>query len=162
LSTLLKTLQRWSGTDLLRDLSDFIAGFEGMTEGFSARSAEVNDLLRAPQTAFVLVTTLEPHTIDTTIRFHAQLTDGGFRVAGIIANRVIAFPEIEPVDVPDERLRRKLTTNYAELRELSRRDQGALRHLHRETECPLLAAVPVSSEAPMSLAALEKFSKQLL
>lgn len=162
LSTLLKTLQRWTGMDLLQDLSDFVGGFEGMTEGFSARAAEVNELLRSSRTGFVLVTTLEPHTIDTTIRFHAQLTEGGFEVAGIIANRVIAFPEIEPADVPDEQLRRKLVTNYAELRELSRRDQRALRHLHRETECPLLAAVPVSSEAPMSLAALEKFSKQLL
>jgi hypothetical protein len=52
--------------------------------------------------------------------------------------------------------------NYADLRELSRRDQRALRLLHRETACPLLAAVPVSSEAPTSLTALHGFAKQLL
>jgi len=163
LSALLKGLQRWTGLDLLRDLSDFAAAFEGMTEGFSTRAAEVDDLLRSPETAFVLVTTLEPHTIDTTIRFHAQLAEGGFRVAGIIANRVVAFPEVGEVQASvEESLRSKLMANYSDLRELSRRDQRALRLLHRQTGCPLLAAVPVNSEGPTSLAALEGFAKQLL
>lgn len=163
LSALLRTLQRWTGMDLLRDLSDFAGAFEGMTEGFSTRASEVNELLHSSQTAFVLVTTLEPHTIDTTIRFHAQLTEGGFRVAGIIANRVLAFPDAGDLDGQlDDRLRRKLLANYTDLRELSRRDQRALRRLHGETGAALLAAVPVTSEAPTTLAALEGFAKQLL
>ena len=163
LSTLLKALQRWTGMDLLNDLSDFVAGFEGMTEGFSARAEEVNELLRSSHTAFVLVTTLEPHTVDTTIRFHQQLAEGGYRIDGIIANRVLALPEIDEIvgDV-DDRLRQKLVSNYTDLRELSRRDQRALRRLHQETGCPLLAAVPVASEAPTSLEALAGFAKQLL
>ena len=91
------------------------------------------------------------------------MRDGGFRVAGIIANRVLAFPQVDEITSGlDEDLRRKLMANYADLRELSRRDQRALRLLHRETGCPLLAAVPVSSEAPTSLSALEGFAKQLL
>lgn len=163
LSTLLKALQRWTGMDLLRDMGDFLAGFEGMTEGFSTRAAEVNELLRSSRTAFVLVTTLDPHTVDTTIRFHSQLTAEGFRIDGIIANRIIAFPEIEKVELDvDERLRQKLWKNYAELRELSRRDQQALRRLHRETGSPLLAAIPVASKEPTTLAALEIFAKQLV
>jgi anion-transporting ArsA/GET3 family ATPase len=163
LSTLLSALQRWTGMDLLRDLSDFVAGFEGMTEGFGTRAAEVNDLLHSARTAFVLVTTLEPHTIDTTIRFHEQLAAAGFRIAGIVANRVLAFPEIDGVDGSvDERLQAKLAANYADLRELSKRDQRALRRLHRETGATLLAAVPVSSEAPTSLPSLEGFARQLL
>jgi anion-transporting ArsA/GET3 family ATPase len=163
LSTLLKALQRWTGMDLLDDLSDFVAGFEGMTEGFSARAEEVNQLLRSTRTAFVLVTTLDPHTIDTTIRFHRQLAEGGYRIDGIIANRVLALPEIGEIDGNiDARLRQKLLSNYADLRELSRRDQRALRRLHQETDCGLLAAVPVAGEAPTSLAALAGFAKQLL
>jgi anion-transporting ArsA/GET3 family ATPase len=165
LSTLLKALQRWTGLDLLRDLGEFASAFEGMTEGFSQRAAEVNELLRSSQTAFVLVTTLEPHTIETTIRFHEQLATEGFRVSGIIANRIVAFPEVEPAAVPadiDPRLRRKLWDNYTDLRELSRRDQRALKRLHRTTGAPLLAAVPVAQEEPTSLAALEVFARQLL
>jgi anion-transporting ArsA/GET3 family ATPase len=165
LSTLLKALQRWTGMDLLRDLGEFVASFESMTEGFSERAAEVNELLRSSETAFVLVTTLEPHTIDTTIRFHAQLAAEGFRVSGIIANRIVAFPALDPEDLPldvDERLRHKLWDNYTDLRELSRRDERALTRLHRETGAPLLAAVPVAQEEPTSLAALEAFAKQLL
>lgn len=162
LAALLKALQRWTGMDLLRDLSDFVAGFQGMTEGFSTRAAEIDALLRSQRTAFVLVTTLEPHTVDTTIRFHAQLAAEGFAVDGIVANRIIAFPEVERVELNvSERLQRKLWDNYADLRELTRRDQRALRRLHRETGAALLAAIPVAPEEPTTLPALQAFAAQL-
>ncbi len=162
LSTLLKALERWTGLDLLHDLSDFVSGFEEMIEGFTRRADEVNKLLRASTTAFVLVTTPEPHTIETTIGFHHELRDGGFPVAGIIANRVLAFPRFDdPASLVagwEEPLRGKLLVNYAELCELSRRDRRALRRLHDETGAPLLAAVPAVTDAPTSLAGLRRFA----
>jgi len=162
LSALLKALQRWTGLDLLRDLSDFVSSFESMIEGFHTRAEEVGRLLRAPTTAFVLVTTPEPHTVETAIGFHRELTDGGFPVAGIIANRVLAFARLrEPDEViagVEERLRRKLRRNYSELRELSGRDRQALQRLHSATQAPLLAAVPAVTTAPTSLAGLQRFA----
>jgi anion-transporting ArsA/GET3 family ATPase len=165
LSALLKALQRWSGLDLLQDLGDFVASFEHMIEGFHTRAEEVNRLLRAPTTAFVLITTPEPHTIETTIGFHRELSDGGFPVAGIIANRVLAFPRLRDPDAAtadyDGPLRRKLLRNYAELEALSRRDRSALQRLHDETRAPLLAAVPAVTAAPTSLAGLQRFAEML-
>jgi anion-transporting ArsA/GET3 family ATPase len=166
LSALLTVLERWTGLELLHDLSDFVTGFEDMIEGFTQRADEVEALLHAPSTAFVLVTTPEPHTIETTIAFHRELTAGGFPVAGIIANRVLAFPRFDDpaalLAAWDEPLRSKLLLNYAELRELSRRDRRALRRLHDETGALLLAAVPAVTDAPTSLAGLEAFAGRLL
>ncbi|MFQ5665904.1 MAG: ArsA family ATPase [Candidatus Binatia bacterium] len=166
LSTLLKALQRWTGLDLLQDLADFVGSFEEMVEGFGVRAEEVSRLLRAPTTAFVLVTTPELHTIETTIGFHRELIEGGFPVAGIIANRVLAFPPLDDPDGAlagwDEPLRRKLLRNYTDLHGLSCRDGRALRRLHAETRTPLLAAVPAVTEPPASLAGLHRFAQLLV
>ena len=166
LAALLKALQRWTGFDLLQDLGDFVSGFEHMIEGFNLRAEEVNRMLRAATTAFVLVTTPDPHTVATTIEFHHELTAAGFPVAGIIANRVLAFPRLSDAEGAtmawEESVRRKLLRNYAELQELSRRDRHALQHLHAETQAPLLAAVPAVSEAPTSMHGLERFARLLL
>ncbi len=166
LSALLKALQRWTGFDLLQDLADFVSGFEDMIEGFSLRAEEVNRMLHAPTTAFVLVTTPEPHTVETTIEFHRELTAAGFPVAGIIANRVLAFPRLSDPEGAtmawEEPLRGRLLRNYAELHELSRRDRRALQHLHAETQAPLLAAVPAITAPPTSLAGLERFARLLM
>jgi anion-transporting ArsA/GET3 family ATPase len=141
LSALLKALQRWTGLDLLRDLADFVSSFEEMIEGFSRRAEEVSTLLRGRRTAFVLVTTPEPHTIETTIAFHRELVGGGFPVAGIIANRVFAFPRLrDPQAVGAgwaEPLRSKLLRTYGELHALARRDRRALQHLHARLLLPL-------------------------
>lgn len=165
LSTLLKVLQRWTGLDLLHDLADFTAGFEHMIEGFASRAGEVNRLLRSATTAFVLVTTPDPHTIETAIDFHRELTAGGFPVAGIIANRVLAFPQLDDsaTALPgwDERLRGRLLRNYRELYTLSERDRRELRKLHGETKVPLLAVVPAVTVAPTTLAGLERFARLL-
>jgi len=165
LSTLLKALQRWTGIDLLRDLTDFAAGFEPMMEGFVSRAGDVQRLLRAPSTAFVLVTTNDPHTIETAIEFHHELRAGGFPVAGIIANRVFTFPQLpeDSADVAawDEPLRGRLLRNYRELHQLAERDREALRKLHSETKAPLLAAIPAVTVAPTTLDGLERFARLL-
>ena len=162
LRTLLKALERWTGLTLLEDLSGFVSGFETMIAGFQTRAAEVAALLRAPSTAFVLVTTPEPDAVATVIELHRELRETGFPVAGVVANRVLAFPRLETLAVEEGQwpvpLRRKLLANYADLHTLSRRDRRTLGELHEATGLPLLAAVPMLTEAPISLAALRRFA----
>jgi anion-transporting ArsA/GET3 family ATPase len=166
LSALLKLLQRWTGLDLLRDLAEFVASFEHMIEGFHTRAQEVDRLLHAPSTAFVLVTTPEVHAIETTIGFHHELAAGGFPVSGIIANRVLAFPPLKHPEGEtagyEEQLQGKLLRNYADLHALAVRDHQALHRLHVGTQAPLLAAVPAVTEAPTSLASLRRFAELLV
>jgi len=165
LSALLKVLQRWTGLDLLRDLADFMGAFETMIDGFSRRAREVDALLRAPTTAFVLVTTPDPHTIRTTRAFHRELVDAGYPVAGVIANRVISFPpladpERDVASCPAP-LRGKLLHTYADLRTLSEAHAAALEDLQIDTGAPLLAAVPAVTDAPTSLPGLQRFADLL-
>jgi anion-transporting ArsA/GET3 family ATPase len=165
LSTLLKALERWTGMRLLEDLAEFTNAFEYMMGGFAERAEQVEKLLHSPSTAFVLVTTPEPHTVATSIEFHRELSESGYPVAGIIANRVLAFPKLDESALPGngipERLRQRLLANYEDLRSLSRRDARMLVKLQSETGAPLLAAIPLLVELPVSVAQLRRFAQYL-
>jgi anion-transporting ArsA/GET3 family ATPase len=59
-----------------------------MTGDFTLRARQVEELLRAPTTAFVLVTSAEREPIEEAIWFHRTLEEGGMPFAGVIVNRV--------------------------------------------------------------------------
>ncbi len=165
LSALLKALQRWTGMQLLDDLSDFVSGFEGMIEGFRERADEIRTLLRSEATIFVLVTSTESSTIATTVAFHRDLVTDSFPVAGVIANRVLDFAPPERCAAALERwpepLRGKLRRNQEELHALSMRDRESLEHLQSATGLRLLASLPQCREAPASLEALAEMARHL-
>lgn len=163
LRTLLGTLQRWTGVNLLGDLADFAANFEHLVEGFRSRAQDIDLDLRRRSTSFVLVTTPEPDTIDAVIALHQELTRERFPVAGVIANRVHAFPPVDEAGATTfpEPLRHKLLTNYADFATLTRRDQHGLERLRRETGSPILATLPVLIEPPASLVGLTRFAALL-
>jgi anion-transporting ArsA/GET3 family ATPase len=85
---LLGALRRVTGIDLLADLGTFFQLLAGMTADFSARAAQVEELLRASSTAFVLVTSAEREAVDEAIWFHTTLESGGLPFAGVVVNRV--------------------------------------------------------------------------
>jgi anion-transporting ArsA/GET3 family ATPase len=163
LAAVLKALERWTGMTLLQELSDFVAGFEHLVEGFRARAQAIDRALRAPDTAFAIVATPEPNTVTATLAFDRELRDGGFPVAGIIANRVYDFAAPGPhagARVPAA-LRKKLVANYADFAALAERDRVALAALQAAAGAPLLAALPVFEEAPASLAGLRRVAERL-
>lgn len=163
LRSVLGALQRWTGMNLLQDVSDFAAGFEHLIEGFRSRAEALERDLRRPTTSFVLVTTPEPDTVDAAIEFHRELARERFHLAGIIANRVHFFPELAAggADAYPEPLRRKLLANYADFQRLSDRDARALARLRHETGAPLLATLPALEEPPASFAGLRRFADLL-
>jgi anion-transporting ArsA/GET3 family ATPase len=85
---LLAALRRVTGVDLLTDVGTFFQLLGGMTRDFSYRATQVELLLRANSTAFVLVTSAEREPIDEAIWFHRTLEHGGLPFAGVIVNRV--------------------------------------------------------------------------
>lgn len=87
-SPLLGALRRVTGLDLLSDLSTFFALLGNMTEDFSARAAEVERLLHAPSTAFLLVTAASGPAIEEAIWFRRTLEETGLQFAGAVVNRV--------------------------------------------------------------------------
>jgi len=74
------------GLSLLRDMADFFLAFGPLYEGFRERAAEVDALLRAPQTVFVLVTRPEEERIPETLFFARRLVDAGHRLGPVVVN----------------------------------------------------------------------------
>ncbi len=85
---LLAGLRRVTGVDLVADLGRFFQLLGGMTESFSQRATAVQELLTAPTTAFLLVTSAEREPIDEAIWFHRRIVQEGFPFAGVVVNRV--------------------------------------------------------------------------
>lgn len=88
----LRTLARFTGSDFLRDLADFMLAFEGMYEGFKDRAGKVKALLSSSRTAFVLVTSPNPLITQEALFFHRALRDYGIATAAVVVNRVQRDP----------------------------------------------------------------------
>jgi anion-transporting ArsA/GET3 family ATPase len=87
-SFLVKTLARFTGAEMLHDLGDFLASFQGMYEGFKARAAAVHALLARPTTGFVLVTSPTARAVGEARSLHDRLVTEGMPIGGVVANRV--------------------------------------------------------------------------
>jgi anion-transporting ArsA/GET3 family ATPase len=89
-----------AGADVVRDAVTFFQAFEGMEEGFRTRAIRVNELLKQPGTAFVLVASPRPDSVDEAVHFAAKLADADMSVTALIVNRV------QPRFIDDPRLGR--------------------------------------------------------
>ena len=148
---LLGALRRITGVDLLADLSTFFALLGDMTDDFSRRAAEVERLLKAPETAFVLVTTSERGPTDEAIWFRRTLEEGGLPFAGVIVNRVHhdMLGDAEPDDLANDlenavgpELARRVAQNFHDYHVLARRDAHNIARLEAELEGRPLLLVP--------------------
>ena len=83
-----KTLSRFTGTETLQELANFMLAISGMNEGFRERAKETRQLLEAETTSFVLVTGPMQERLDEAIYFHTLLKQNHLKVAAIVVNRV--------------------------------------------------------------------------
>jgi anion-transporting ArsA/GET3 family ATPase len=145
---ILGALRRVIGVDLLSDVGTFFQLLGGMTRDFNDRAEQVEALLRASTTAFLLVTSAEREPIEEAIWFHRTLAQGGLPFAGVIVNRVHhdLLGGSEPDDVRPA-LRRTLgadlaarvAQNFDDYHVLARRDDRNVEQLaHALDEEPLL------------------------
>jgi anion-transporting ArsA/GET3 family ATPase len=81
-------LRRVTGAELLSDLSDFFRLLGGLLGGFRERAEQVEALLRAPGTTFLLVTSPEREPIDEALFFQRRLRDAGMALVGAVVNRM--------------------------------------------------------------------------
>jgi anion-transporting ArsA/GET3 family ATPase len=99
-SYVVKTLARFTGADVLSDLGEFMASFQGMYEGFKERATAVHELFSRPDVGFVLVASPSPRSIDEALFFHERLHAESMPIAGAVANRVTRDLWPEGVAVP--------------------------------------------------------------
>ena len=85
---LLRTISKVAGADIVHDAVAFFQAFEGMEEGFRLRAARVRELLVQPGTAFVLVASPRPDSVDEAVHFAGKLAESGMSATALIVNRV--------------------------------------------------------------------------
>jgi anion-transporting ArsA/GET3 family ATPase len=147
----LAALRRVTGVDLLSDLSNFFALLGDMTNDFSERARQVERMLRAPTTAFVLVTSAQRAAIDEAIWFRRTLQESGLPFAGVIVNRVHhdVLGDAEADDLlaalgnrlPAD-LAARVSQNFSDYHLLARRDTRNIERLGAELGDRPLLLVP--------------------
>jgi anion-transporting ArsA/GET3 family ATPase len=83
-----KVLNKILGNDLLLNVSAFIASLETMFGGFRERAEQTYQLLKAPGTAFVVVSSPEPDALREASFFVERLQTEGMPLAGVVLNRM--------------------------------------------------------------------------
>ena len=86
--TVLKPMTRVVGGEVVADAIEFFQAFDGMEEGFRRRAMETLDLLQDASTAWILVTSPRPESVEEAVFFAGALRQSGVSVAAVIANRM--------------------------------------------------------------------------
>ena len=148
---LLGALSRLTGLDLIAELTSFFGLLGDMTADFSARAAQVDRLLRAEETAFVLVSTAQEEAIDEAIWFRGTLEQRGLPFSGVVVNRFHheLAPDGNPgqlrwelSDLLGEDLGDRVLANRADYRVLARRDADNLTRLQGALSGERVLVVP--------------------
>ncbi|HWD65283.1 MAG TPA: ArsA-related P-loop ATPase [Solirubrobacteraceae bacterium] len=148
---LLGGLRRITGIDLIADLTTFFGLLGDMTENFTARAREVERLLHAPETAFLLVTSAQREPIDEGIWFRRTLRSSGLPFAGVVVNRFhhdlgesLGSGEMRDglSELLPEALAEQVAENWWDYHVLASRDQANVERLAGELEGEPLLLVP--------------------
>jgi anion-transporting ArsA/GET3 family ATPase len=134
----LSMFSRFTGIDLIGELSGFFGALGGMLDGFRERARVVDQLLRDPATAFVLVTSPEPEPAREALFFAEQLCAAGMARVALIVNRVHrdGLEGRSPAEVAallagelGERLAARVAGNLADFDVLVQRDRATVKRL---------------------------------
>jgi anion-transporting ArsA/GET3 family ATPase len=148
---LLYALRRVTGVELISDLATFFGLLGDMTDDFSARAKQVEQMLRSTTTAFLLVTSAQRAPIDEAIWMRRMLEENGLPFAGVIVNRFHhdLLGDTELGELSDElakglrpELAARVAQNLVDYHLLARRDELGFERLAAELDGRPLLAVP--------------------
>ncbi len=89
---ILRRLGKLVGNRFLEDIAAFLTDFHQVLGGFLERAQAVDALLRARDTAFLLVLVPAVAAVDEALYFHGRLREAGVPLSAFIANRVQPAP----------------------------------------------------------------------
>lgn len=131
-------LRRLTGVGLLEDLTSFFQLLAELLDGFRRRAADVQTLLTAGTSSFVIVTSPERAALEEAIFFGGELDRAGMRRSAVIVNRVhrLVPGELDQSATTSRlagtlgaALAEKVARSHAEVQRLARRDRHALKRL---------------------------------
>ncbi len=145
-----KVLKSMLGDRTITDIAEFFSAFQSLWEGFRQRSLDVRELLRAPETRYLLVTTPAPGARAEALHFLDVLQRSRMPFGGFLINRCAVAPVHvgppgfgpRPDDVPEAEWA-ALVRALAEVPERRRRLVAAQDHAIAELRAHAPGAAPI-------------------
>ncbi len=85
---LFRRLEEATGISALVEISEFFTSMSALFDGFEDRVHRVYELLRSPETAFVLVATPEEQVLQEALFFRSKVEELGMALRAVVFNRV--------------------------------------------------------------------------
>ena len=89
-SFILHRLEQATGVSALAEISDFFASMSGLFENFHERIERAYEVLRGPETAFVVVSSPEEQVLGDAEYLASKMAELGMPLKGVVLNRVHA------------------------------------------------------------------------
>ena len=174
-AVVMPVLERLAGGQLLRDVADFLAAFDGMYPGFRDRADAVGKLLHSPEAAFVVITGPQPEPVAEAVALWRRLGQDGYPLAGLVVNRVHALPpaRLPRLDALGEALcaagaddgpalAARVQDTLDEARALGVHDLDALEGLRGALVGASTSTVPAFTHDPVDLDGLARVARELM
>jgi len=151
-AVLLKLVDSVLGLQFLQDLSEFFLAFESMYAGFKERATRVYELLRGPDTGFLVVAAPRAASLDEARHFHARLREKDMPFVSFIVNRVRSAPAAfapsarRKARPPDAELVARLLRVHAQQRALAQLDRQAIARLKTGAHADVVAVPELESD----------------
>jgi anion-transporting ArsA/GET3 family ATPase len=171
--TVLRSIGRVVGSEVIGDAIAFFQAFDGMEEGFRSRATAVTELFADEVTAFVLVTAPRSDSVAEARFFARRLAEDAIAVRALIVNRMHPpFGDADPV--PDEDAIARLAdtdggaalADYhrarADLRRLAAEERASVADLAAQVATAALVYVPSLATDVHDLAGLDRVGDALL
>lgn len=173
-SVVMSLLERLTGAELLRDITEFLRSFDGMYQGFSDRAASVHALLVSGSTRFVVVTGPRPEPSAEAEALWLRLEADGYRLGALVVNRVHDQPGGGDAQPPDlarlleqagagdpAGLAARATTALDEARARALADHHEIASLVGALGDPPMVTVPALDDDPVEVAGLSRVMREL-
>ena len=89
---LFERIERATGVETLRQISEFFVAMEAMFDGIAERSRRVGDVLTSARTAFVLVTGPDEQVLGQSEMLTEKVALLGMQLRGVVVNRLHPLP----------------------------------------------------------------------
>ncbi len=86
--TLLKTISKVVGSEVVADAVEFFRAFSGIEEGFKVRAKEIQDLIGSESTGFIGVTSPQGLALTETVELIRRLSETDLPIDAVVVNRV--------------------------------------------------------------------------
>ncbi len=169
IESLFMLVERVTGGEILREVSEFFLSFEGLYDGFKNRSDAVMKLLKSQKSVFLIIMGPQEVNLDEAFFLYDKISEMGLPFGFFIMNRVHLLPEgfkwdrdkkrkLESLIEEDEKFIFDWIEKYISL---SKRDREVAMNVISRTKQPLYL-VPEFPEDVHDITSLKNFIDNLM